>query len=215
MTSKRDISSANESALLAGNVNMSLAIRLDFASGVKRYQTEIGDETLTHPIHGAEVYKGIGDFGGLASDVVESVSSASQKLVLAITALKSALINDVLTDDYVNREIELMVVLFDESWSQIDDPEILFSGFMENVDMVLGKERGTMSVTCYDQNAIGQRASDLRFTDEDKQRESSGDLFGEYIYRMADLQLQWGGRVITGGGVGGGSGENNTRIQLR
>ena len=45
-------------------------------------------------------------------------------------------------------------------------------------------------------------ASDLRFTDEDLQVEFSGDLMGEYIYRMADLKLYWGDREVGGWSLG-------------
>ena len=58
------------------------------------------------------------------------------------------------------------------------------------------------------------RSSDWRFSDEDKQVEVNGDLMGEYIYRMIDLQLTWGDSTYTGGS-GGGGGTNNPKQQHR
>ena len=51
----------------------------------------------------------------------------------------------------------------------------------------------------------------LTLTDEDKQAETTGDLFGEYIFGMQDVSFVWGkhtplqgyGRGGTGGGTGG------------
>ena len=62
--SKRDISAANEAAITAKVLRPIIFARLDFASGVQRFHTEIGPKQATHPIHGSESYTGLGDFGG-------------------------------------------------------------------------------------------------------------------------------------------------------
>ena len=194
MTSKRSITAANETALLAQLVKPVYFTRLDFSSGVERYHTEIGPTTATHPIHGAEVYTGIGDFGGIDGAIVESVSGAPQAIKLTLTGVKSSLINMSLVDDYYRRDAEIMLGLEDEAGALIADPEIVFSGFMDKIDISLTQAVGQMTLTCESRGTNLQRASDWRFTDEDKQIEVNGDLLGEYIYRMADLQLFWGDR---------------------
>ncbi len=217
MSSKRTLTTLNENATLAQVVKWVLYLRLDFASGVKRYHTEIGPETVTHPVYGAETYTGIGDFGGLVSDITESVDGNPERLQLGLTGVKSSLITDVLTDDYVDREIELMIEWRDTDDEAVDDPTILFSGYMDNVDIVLGPQLGMMTLSAESRGSLFLSASDLRFTDEDKQAESSGDLFSEYLYRMSDLVLKWGSRNVGAGG--GGPGDirtpDPTRIRLR
>lgn len=197
MTSKRDIDAANETATLTQLVKPVYFVRLDFSSGVERYHTEIGPITATHPIHGSEVYTGIGDFGGIEGEVKESVSGAPVAIKLSLTGVKSSLINTALVDEYYRRDAELMVGLEDESGDLIADPEILFSGFMDKIDISLNTALGQMQLTCESRGTNLQRSSDHRFTDEDKQIEVNGDLMGEYIYRMADLQLFWGDREFT------------------
>ena len=192
MTSKRDISTANENALLARVVRPILFARLDFSSGVKRMHTEIGPRTAVHPVFGSESYTGIGDFGGIAGDVVESVSSAPKPLKLAITGVKSSLINDALVDDYFGRDAEIMMGFDDENGVLLDDPVILWSGFMDKVDITLGHSTGQMVLTCESRSIKLQGSSDLRFTDEDLQAAFPGDLGAEYVYRMMDLVLRWG-----------------------
>lgn len=192
MTSKRDIAAANETALLAQVVKMVYFVRMDFSSGVQRMHTEIGPKTATHPIHGAEVYTGIGDFGGITSAVIESVSKAPQTLQLSLTGVKASLITTALTDDYFRRDVEVMLGLEDTAGDLISDPEILFSGFMDTVNLTLDKDLGAMTLVCESRGTNFQRASDHRFSDEDKQVEVNGDLFAEYAYRMIDLQLRWG-----------------------
>ena len=192
MTSKRTIAAANETALLAKVVKTVFFVRMDFSSGVQRFHTEIGPTTATHPIHGAEVYTGIGDFGGLQGDVVESVSGAPQAIRLSISGVKASLVNDALVDDYYRRDVDVMLGLEDTVGDLIEDPEILFSGFMDKVDIGLAEGLGQMVLTCESRGTNLLRASDHRFTDEDKQAEVSGDLIAEYVYRMIDLTLFWG-----------------------
>ncbi len=192
MTSKRDITAANETALLAQVVKLVYFARLDFSGGVQRMHTEIGPKTVVHPIHGSETYIGIGDFGGMTGSVVESVSKAPQSLRLGLTGVKASLITTALTDDYYRRDVEIMLGLEDEAGDLIADPEILFSGFMDVADMNLDRGLGQMSIVCESRGTNFQRASDHKFSDEDKQVEFNGDLIAEYAYRMIDLQLFWG-----------------------
>ncbi len=192
MTSKRPLDSANETGFLSKVVRPRYFVRLDFASGVQRYHTDIGPRTITHPIFGSEVYTGIGDMGGIEGEIVESVSAAPQAVKISLTGVKSAFTTTIITDDYFRRDAEVMMGLDDASGAVLADPEIIFSGFMDKADLILAEDSARIVMTCESRAFELQRSSDWRFTDEDKQIEVSGDLLGEYIYRMADLQLFWG-----------------------
>ena len=193
MTSKRTITALNETAFLGKVVKVVLFVRLDFLSGVQRYHTEIGPKTAVHPTHGSESYIGVGDFGGISSEVIESISGSPKSLSISLTGVKSSFISDALTDDYYRRDADVLIGLEDGAGAAIDDPEILFSGFMDKVDIALAEHIGQMTLMCESRGTNLLRTPDNRFTDEDKQIEVSGDLGAEYVYRMADLQLSWGG----------------------
>lgn len=211
MSSKRTIAAANETALLAQVIKPVYFTRLDFSGGVARYHTEIGPKTAVHPVHGSEVYTGIGDFGGLSAAVVESVAGAPKSIQISLTGIKASVITTMLTDDYFRRDAEIMLGLEDDTGALIEDPEIIFSGFMDKADIVLNEGIGQITLTCESRGVNLLRSSDQRFTDEDKQAEISGDLLGEYIYRMPDLVLTWGTSTITiAGAVGGSTGGGGT-----
>lgn len=201
MTSKRTISATNEAEFLTKEIKIVVFARLDFSSGVQRFHTEIGNKTATHPVFGAELYLGIGDFGGITGDVKESVSGAPIGITLALTGVDSSLINKAFTDDYFRRDADVMIGLEDETGALIDDPEILFSGFMDKIDIIFLKNKGQISLQLESRGTNLLTASDLRYTDEDKQRETSGDLFAEYIFRMSDLVLRWGSTTVGGSGI--------------
>lgn len=195
MTSKRTISSTNETATLAANTKIVIFVRLDFSSGVQRWHSEIGPKTATHPTYGAEAYTGIGDFGGISSELKEGISGAPEPLTLAITGVDSSIVNMVLVDDYFRREAELMLGIEDAAGDLVDDPIILYSGYMDKVDAAAKENQAQMQLNLESRGTNFLSASDLRFTDEDLQAEYPGDLMGEYIYRMYDLQLHWAGKT--------------------
>ncbi len=192
MTSKRTITAAMEAAFASGNVRLVLFARLDFSSGVQRYHTEIGPIDATHPVFGSETYTGLGDFGGISGEIIESVSAAPQKVTLLITGVDSTTLNLILTDDYHRRDAEMMLGLFDDAGNLIVDPVIAFSGFMDTSAVNLSDGIGSIALTCESRGTNLQRTSDQRFTDEDKQAETTGDVFAEYVYRMLDITLRWG-----------------------
>lgn len=198
MTSKRTITTLNQNASLGSIVRPIMFARMSFSSGVQRMHTEIGPRTAIHPIHGSESYQGIGDFGGMASDIKESISVAPESIKLAITGVDSAFIDIALDDDYYRRDIELMFGFDDEAGVLLDDPVIIWSGFMDKADINLGAGIGALMLSCESRATNLKGASDLRFTDEDLQAAFTGDLGGEYIFRMADLQIKWGGETSSG-----------------
>ena len=198
MTSKRSISSANETATLDAIVRPVMFARLDFSSGVRRFHTHIGSRDAVHPVHGSETYTGLGDFGGIAGGITESVSKGEQKIDLALTGLDSTVINDTLVDDYYRRDADILIGFDDATGTLVDDPIMIFSGFMETADVTLDKGVAGVRLRLESRAANLNRSSDNRYTDEDKQIEVSGDLFARYVWRMADLELFWGDRALGG-----------------
>ena len=205
MSSKRDISTLNQNATLAKIVRPILFVRYDFSTGVQNFHTEIGPRQATHPIFGSETYTGIGDFGGIAGGITESISQAPQAVKFALTGVKSSFINLAFTDDYHRRDAEAMFGFDDQNGVLLDDPVIVWSGFMDKVEINLGENKGEMTLTCESRATNLKDASDTRFTDEDLQAAQTGDLGGEYLFRMQDIVLQWGGDTIQQGGFNAGN----------
>ena len=207
MSSKRDITTLNQDATLDRQVRPILFARMSFSSGVQRLHTEIGPRTAVHPIFGSESYIGIGDFGGMTSDIKETISVSPESINIAISGVSSVFVDIALDDDYYRRDIELMFGFDDPDGVLVDDPVIVYSGFMDKAGISVGQGKAEITLTCESRATNLQKASDLRFSDEDLQAAFNGDLAGEYIFRMADLVLNWGGDTIqqsTGSGSGGG-----------
>jgi len=206
---KRSLNASNETATLSKQLKIVIFARLDFASGVQRFHTEIGPKTATHPIYGSELYLGIGDFGGISGEIKETTSNAPEPLRLSLTGLSASLTATAITDDYFRRDAELMIGFENDLGNLIANPEILYSGYMDKVDIVLQEDMAQLSLTLEHRGTNLLRASDHRFADEDKQAEVPGDLGAEYIWQMQDIKLKWGSSFVwpttSGGGGGGGS----------
>ena len=149
-----------------------------------------------HPLYGAETYEGIGDFGGITGDVRESISSSPNGVQLSLTGVDPAYVSQALTDDYHRRDVELLFGFDDEQGELLDDPVILWSGYMDHVIITLGQQMAELTLICESRGTNGAGASGLRFTDEDKQAVNPGDRVAEYLYRMMDLVLKWGGENV-------------------
>lgn len=205
MTSKRTISALNEAGFNESVVKIVVFSRLDFPSGVKRFHTEIGYRNATHPIYGSEQYIGVGDFGGIATEIKESTQGAPLSMGVGITGIDSALINTALTENYFRRDAEIMIGLEDVNGDLIDDPEILFSGYMDKIDITMQQNSATMALNIESRATNLLTASDLRVTDEDLQAENGSDLLFEYVYKMQDLVLRWGSQTTQWAGGGSGT----------
>lgn len=214
--SLREISTSNIAALNASIVRPILFVRLDFDSGAQRYHTEIGPRTAVHPIHGSESYTGLGDFGGITASIVESIDNAPNPIKLGLSGVNATRVTTMLdNDDYHRREVDLMFGFDDENGDLIDDPVDCWDGYMDKPEIVIGKQRADIQLTCESRASILQGDSDLRFTDEQLQADYAGDLAGEYFFRMLDIILRIGGETVqaTTGGVGGGL--RRPRLQQR
>lgn len=191
--STRDISSAYITALAAQPIRAVVFFRLDFDTTPLLAHTEIGPRTAVHPVHGSESYDGVGDIGGLSASIVESVGNAPQAVRFTLSGVNAARVTTALDDtEYHRRDVDIMLGLDDANGDLIGDPVEIYSGYMDKADLTLDKNVASITMTCESRATILQDAPLLRFTDEALQEEYTGDLGGEYIFRMLDMQLPWG-----------------------
>lgn len=191
--STRDISAANITALEGSVVRPIVFVRLDFDVTVRRFHTEIGDRNATHPDQGSELYIGVGDFGGIVGDITESIAHAPQEVRIALSGINSDLITEALGDDYHLRDVDIMLGLDNASGQLITDPVVLWGGYMDKPGFTFDKGKADLIMTCESKATRFQETPDIRFTDEQLQADYTGDLGAEYVFRMPDITLEWGG----------------------
>jgi len=189
----RDISAANIAAIKSAVVRPIIFVRLDFDTGVQRFHTEIGPRTATHPVYGSETYTGLGDFGGITGEVTESIGNAPQAVRIALSGINGTLISESLAEDYHRRDVDIMLGLDNASGQLVGDPVVLWGGYMDKPGFTFEQGKADLIMTCESKATLLQDRPDVRFTDEQLQSDYTGDLAAEYVFRMQDLVLEWGG----------------------
>lgn len=177
-------------------------------SGTVYLHNGIGSYTF-----GGNTYLGIGDLGGI--DAMEETYSADDvPLKLMMTSLDdNGLLTAVQDEDLYECQVDIMLGATDENGALVADPDIWWSGFIDKVELVQGAENG-VALTCVTRASLLKKSSSVKFTDEQLQREYSGDLFFQYLPQVIEAKPVWGGNPVyfgynpnTGGsGDGGGGG---------
>lgn len=173
-------------AMQQPNVNMVLAAEFDFASGVSRVHTGVGEVLID-----GNVYTGLGSLSDVGSVKEENSSSATQ-LQLTLSGLEPQLISIALNESSVNRKVRVFVAVFDDSIKTIAY-NLLFKGRITGASCVMG-DNSAISFTVSNIFEFWSKGKPFRYTDESHTRRHPGDRFFRYIAQMAERSLYWGSK---------------------
>ncbi len=77
----------------------------------------------------------------------------------------------------------------------VADPSLIFSGFIEKIDMSVGGEGGdSVTLTAESEFILFKRSRNVRYTDRQLQSEYSGDLGFELLESTANAKVVWRGK---------------------
>lgn len=175
---------------------------LDFQGGAVRVWDGVGSITW-----GGNTYVGLGYLGAI-SPIEESADTRANGIVLSVSGVPSSLIATVLGDNYNRREVSVWIGALDAVGALVADPELAFTGKMNNVDFDKGEKSSVIRIHAESRLVDLLRPRERRYTHEHQQIDYPGDLGLEYMARAQSTPLQWGGaRVPTysGGGSSGGN----------
>jgi len=178
---------------------------LDFQGGAVRVWDGIGTMTW-----GGNNYTGLGYLGSI-SPIEETADVKANGVVMQVSGIPSSLIATVLGDSYNRRDVSIWVGALNATGALVADPDLAFSGRMNNVDFDKGPDTATLRIFAESRLVDLRRSRERRYTHEHQQIDFPGDLGLKYMARAQSTPLTWGGaRVPTfagGGNEGGGSGE--------
>jgi hypothetical protein len=188
--------------IIAANCAPATFAFLDFQGGAVRVWDGVGSLTW-----GGNTYTGLGYLGAV-SPIEESADTRANGIVLSVSGVPSSLIASVLGDNYNRREVSVWIGALDAAGALVADPEVAFTGKMNNVDFDKGEKTSIIRIYAESRLVDLLRSRERRYTHEHQQIDFPGDLGLEYMARAQSTPLQWGGaRVPTysGGGSSGGS----------
>jgi len=197
----RDLNSDIANRLSNDNQNIAYAVDLEFDSGELNLWTGIGDFTS-----GSKTYTGAGELLTI-SNIEETNELASTNLTISISGLNSDIVSYATTEDYQNRPITLKMFFFHAGTTEEINSMILFKGRMDTLTV---NDGDAFSVVISAENKLIDltRPKNLYFTPETQEFLYSGDKGLEFVPKIQEQRLNWGGTNSAGtGGDGTGTGD--------
>ena len=192
----RDLNSDIANRLSNDNQNIAYAVDLEFDSGELNLWTGIGDFTS-----GSKTYTGAGELLTI-SNIEETNELASTNLTISISGLNSDIVSYATTEDYQNRPITLKLFFFHAGTTEEIESMILFKGRMDTLTV---NDGDAFSVVISAENKLIDltRPKNLYYTPETQEFLHSGDKGLEFVPKIQEQSLNWGGTNSAGSGGGG------------
>jgi len=181
----RNLTSATDNALAAGNVPMLCFVLMDFPSGFLRVNNS---SVIIN--WGGEDWYGLGRLGSI-DQIEEGATLESRGLKFKITGVSQANIAIALGQQYQGRDCKVWLAPLTSEYAVIADPVLTFWGRMDVMDIDLG-ETATITVSAESRLADWDRPRTRRYTHEDQQLDYPGDLGFEFVPQMVEKELRWG-----------------------
>ena len=193
----RDLNSDIANRLSNDNQNIAYAVDLEFDSGELNLWTGVGDFTS-----GSKTYTGAGELLTI-SNIEETNELASTNLTISISGLNSDIVSYATTEDYQNRPITLKLFFFHAGTTEEIESMILVKGCMETFTV---NEDDAFSVVISSENKLIDltRPKNLYYTPETQEFLHSGDKGLEFVPKIQEQRLNWGGTNSAGSGGAGG-----------
>lgn len=195
----RSIESAMSAAVAADLVRPIFLCQLAFPSGNVNLWSGIGDLTVD-----SVDYVGAGTLLGV-SDISESADVQANGIRVSLSGISSTMITKARDENYQGRELKILLGAMDSTNSIIDDPVVMFSGFMDTMTISDGGETAIISVTAENRLIEFEKTRIRRYTAEDQKIDFPNDKGLEFVAEMAEKEIVWGRSFE------GGSGSNTPR----
>ncbi len=161
-----------------------------------KLEFDSGDVTLWNGIgslpFGGDTYLGGGDLVSVGT-AAESLELKAIGLEMTLSGIPSSLLSIALAEDYQERFATVFLGALDTSYTLIVDPEPVFKGRMDTMEIKEAAETSMIIMTIENRLADMQRPSKRTYTDPEQQLEFSGDLGFEFLTDLNDgKEIVWG-----------------------
>jgi hypothetical protein len=178
-------SNANQLAANEGRVMMVTMVYLAIPGDPLYLHDGIGRFTW----NGNE-WLGVGQYGTINA-ITESTDVIAAPVELTLSGVDSALINDAMTTQYHGEAVQVYIALFNpDTDAMVDDPEIVWEGLMDTMQIEVGPGTGQITLTC--EHRLRRLPVASRYTDEDQQALYSGDRFFSRLHQIPQFRSRWG-----------------------
>lgn len=183
----RSITSNMLTQLSAKEVELFLALKLNFDSGTIALWTGYGDITF-----GSQLYTGAGTLLGF-STVEETSEIAARGAQVTLDGIQTSIVSLALTESYQGRQALIYLGAL-SSGSVVADPTLIFDGRMDVMTIEDSGETCSISLTLESRLIDLERARVRRYTPEDQKINFPNDKGLDFVSDLTDKVVQWGGK---------------------
>ncbi len=200
----RNLTTALKTELAATGFKPICFVEAEFSSGTIRVWTGYGNISWN-----SQTWTGIGDLGGI-SEVIEGTALRANNVVLRLSGIPQSMLLKALDEVRSGKPATIWFGALDSNGAVVADPFLAFKGLIDTAELIEGAETGTVKVNIESELITLQQPRESRYTDEDQQQKYPGDKGFEYVPKLQEWNVLWGGTgaaiPTTGGGGGGGLG---------
>jgi hypothetical protein len=156
---------------------------------------------------------GAGQLGDIDA-IQEAHDLIAQPVTMTLSGVDSAVVTDAMDANYKGRDVVIYLALLNpDTLAFVDEPEEIWSGFMDVMKLEAGPNTGQIALTCEHWLRVAPIIS--LYTDQEQQVIESGDRFFQYTADIPNYVGDWGGRPMSYGGGGGGGGRGRRTGEKR
>jgi len=191
--SERTLDSNLKDAAESAIFNYIVFAKLAFPSGTVYVHNGVGTYSF-----GGDDYLGVGAFGGI-DGLEDTLKLESAPVNLLLSSIVPEIIDAIKVDDIFGRDADIYLGTIDNHTGKLlGTPDNWYSGHMETAELSLGSDDG-LKIRLQSRASRLRLRNNKRYTIEDHQTDHPGDLFLEFLPRLMDLQVPWGGETVRTG----------------
>jgi len=200
----RTLSSGMTDVTTADVVRPAYFVRMIFTDGglpdFLNIWTGVGDLAF-----GGNTYTGLGDLLQI-SEITETSDMSVSGINVTITGLKESFLVVAKDRNYQGSPLTVSFGAFDSTGSLIDDPAIVFSGFMDVMTITESGENSQIAIAVENKLIAFDRSKVRRYTAEDQKIDHPTDKGFEFVTAIVEKEIIWGRPTPAASGTGGNQG---------
>ncbi len=181
----RDLTSDIITEVTATQLNPIMLFEFLFDSSTVRFWTGLGDI-----VFGGNTYAGAGQIVGI-SDYEEQQNLEARGVTFTASGIPSSILAVALAEPYQGRVCRAYFGALTEAGALIADPYLMFSGFMDVMEIVENGETSTINISAENKMITLTRSKERRYTPEDQRQRYPGDLGMDFVPTLQDKEIVW------------------------
>lgn len=176
---------ATDAAMQAPVYYPLVLVEMDFDSGTVYAHSAVGDF-----VWGGHTFKGVSWLGKI-SDMEEGENLQAYGISLQLSGVDDSIVALSMTEHYRGRALKIWLAFLDENGQLVGDPVGPWRWRMSTMDGEFTGTLGTITLTATSRMAQWERASPLRYTDEEQRALFPGDFFCEFASAASEKEIEF------------------------